>query len=64
MVDGCNLAIQDVRQSDEGGYACIAKNAAGIRESFTAFLKVNGKVLSKFCEPIDKSNRLCNPLCS
>lgn len=45
MVDGANLALQEVRQSDEGGYSCVAKNAAGVRESETAFLKVNGKFI-------------------
>ena len=42
MDGGNTLTLKDVRQSDEGAYCCIAKNAAGIRESHRAFLKVNG----------------------
>jgi roundabout, axon guidance receptor 2 len=59
MVDGANLALQEVRQSDEGGYTCVAKNAAGIRESETAFLKVNGKFQQKDLQTTAISNSIC-----
>lgn len=46
-MDGGNLVIQDSRQSDDGEYQCIAKNAAATRTSSAAFLKVHGDFIIK-----------------
>ncbi|XP_042897361.1 roundabout homolog 1 isoform X3 [Parasteatoda tepidariorum] len=38
-----NLVISEVRQSDEGRYACVAENMAGIRESLPVHMAVHVK---------------------
>lgn len=43
LVDGGSLVIQDARQTDAGRYQCIARNAAGTRESAVATLKIHSE---------------------
>lgn len=46
--------IQDARQTDTGRYQCLARNAAGTRESAVATLKIHSKCITQnYCHVRD-----------